>query len=123
MAESARKRRNEFFEGLLGAMDEGLQAMREGRKLTRRTVMKVTPAPRMTPRKIVRLRKQLHVSQPVFASLLNVAPQTVRAWEQGRTKATGATLRLLHLIQEDPERFAQIVTRKGSRNSERIFAG
>jgi hypothetical protein len=35
--------------------------------------------------------------------LINVASQTVQAWEQGRNLPTSATLRLLQLSEENPD--------------------
>jgi len=34
-------------------------------------------------RQIRRIRGDLRLSQPVFAKLLKVSPETVKAWEQG----------------------------------------
>lgn len=45
----------------------------------------------------------LGVSQILFAGLLNVAVQTVHAWEQGGRKPSGVALRLLHVAQDRPQ--------------------
>ena len=96
-------KKNEFFEGLRDALIEGAAAIREGKVLTVRQV-KLPPAPKpMSPKQIVTLRKtKLRVSQRVFARLANTAPQTVHAWEQGRTKPSGSALRVLHLFDDKP---------------------
>jgi putative transcriptional regulator len=41
------------------------------------------------------------MSQPVFASLLNVKTTTVRAWEQGQRSPDGAASRLLEILSKD----------------------
>lgn len=41
------------------------------------------------------------MSQPVFASLLNVKAATVRAWEQGQRVPDGAPARLLEILAGD----------------------
>ena len=51
---------------------------------------------------IARLRAKLALSQPVFASALNVSPETVRAWEQGKRVPDGAAVRLLQVAEEHP---------------------
>ena len=43
------------------------------------------------------------LSQPIFAAALNVSPETVRAWEQGKREPDGPTLRLLEVAEQHPE--------------------
>lgn len=69
--------------------------------VTARTVH-AAPPPRYTSRKIAKLRKNLSLSQPVFAMALNVSPATVRAWEQGQREPDGATTRLLQIFEKQP---------------------
>jgi len=58
----------------------------------------------MSAEQIAELRHNvLGVSQHLFARMLNVAPQTVRAWEQGGRTPSGSALRLLALARERPE--------------------
>jgi putative transcriptional regulator len=60
------------------------------------------PAPKWTKNSIKKLREEVfHMSQPVFASLLNVKPATVRAWEQGQRTPDGAASRLLEILSND----------------------
>ncbi|KKL67005.1 hypothetical protein LCGC14_2139300 [marine sediment metagenome] len=51
----------------------------------------------------------LGVSQKLFASLLNVAVQTVHAWEQNRCKPSGSVLRLLQMAQENPDQLEDLI--------------
>jgi putative transcriptional regulator len=57
------------------------------------------PVHALSPNKIKTLRKRHKVSQPVFAAYLNVSAATVKAWEQGAKKPTGASLKLLNLVE------------------------
>lgn len=41
--------------------------------------------------------------QAVFARLINDSVQTVHAWEQGRGRPSGPTLRFLRLLERRPE--------------------
>lgn len=52
---------------------------------------------------IKRIRSQLKLSQPVFAKLLNVSPETIKAWEQGKRIPDGAAVRLLEVAEDHPE--------------------
>ncbi len=103
------RKQNEFFEGIRDGMLGVIDAMEKGRRLQHHEVEIPEPKP-MSSREIVDLRKNLlKTSQRVFADLVNVAPQTVQAWEQGRNLPTGAALRLLRLTQNDPSILARIL--------------
>ncbi len=52
-----------------------------------------------TPEKIVSLRKRLKLSQAALASLFNISPSTVQKWESGNKKPTGASKKLLNIIE------------------------
>lgn len=99
-----------MFEGLRDALKEGVEDLRRNRKLTVRDVVLPDPPRSMSPGQITRLRRRkLAVSQAVFARLMNTAPQTVHAWEQGRNKPSGSALRLLRLVDESPELFTELL--------------
>lgn len=53
----------------------------------------------MPPQKIKSLREQAHVSQAVFAAVLNTSISTVQKWEIGDKKPSGPSLKLLNLIE------------------------
>jgi DNA-binding transcriptional regulator YiaG len=73
------------------------------RKLTLRTFRVTRPAPKFTPEQIVKLREERKLSRPLFARLLNVPAVTVRKWESGERKPSGAALRLLQIMQTQPD--------------------
>lgn len=60
----------------------------------------VPPLPPLRPEEIKQIRGSVHVSQPVFAALLNTSVSTVQKWEIGQKRPTGTTLKLLHLVQK-----------------------
>lgn len=64
---------------------------------------RVEPPPQYVPKRIRGIRDHMALSQPVFAAALNVSPETVRAWEQGKREPDGATLRLLEIAELHPE--------------------
>jgi DNA-binding transcriptional regulator YiaG len=61
------------------------------------------PAPDYTPEQIVTIRNGLKFSQQVFARVLNVSPETEKAWEQGKAPPTGSAKRLLEIAEKYPE--------------------
>lgn len=52
-----------------------------------------------SPEKIISLRKKLRLSQAALASIFNISPSTVQKWEQGNKKPTGASRKLLDIIE------------------------
>ena len=60
------------------------------------------PEVHITTLQIKHIRKQMNLSQTVFAKLLNVSPSSIRQWEQGKRKPTGATKILLELLKKSP---------------------
>ncbi len=62
----------------------------------------VPAAPAYSYRRVAKLRARMRLSQPLFAQALNVSPETVRAWEQGKRRPEGAALRLLQLTEQEP---------------------
>lgn len=77
--------------------------------LTARDV-NVSPAPGLSSEAIAEIRGRLGLSQAVFAQALNVSPDTVRGWEQGKRVPDGASLRLLELAEQHPEWVLDAVT-------------
>lgn len=65
----------------------------------------VEPPPLYDAARIRALRAKLDLSQAVFAQALNVSDKTVKSWEQGSSPPSGATLRLLEMVEEHPESF------------------
>ena len=87
---------------LLNSLQEAVK-MERGEIVGREVVRKLSkPAPKWTKKGIKKLREEVfQMSQPIFASLLNVKPATVRAWEQGQRTPDGAASRLLEILSKD----------------------
>lgn len=95
-----KKRR--MAEGLLKGLQQAAQMERDELEGRERVRTLSRPAPKWSRHEIRRLRTEVfHMSQPVFASLLNVKPATVRAWEQGQRVPDGAAARLLEVLAAD----------------------
>jgi putative transcriptional regulator len=58
------------------------------------------PVEPLRPDQIKKIREASHVSQAVFARLLNTSLSTVQKWEIGQKRPTGTALKLLHLVQK-----------------------
>jgi putative transcriptional regulator len=91
-------------DGLLLGLQQAVDMKSE--KIKGRETLKVLsrPAPKWTKTKIKKLRTEIFgMSQPIFASLLNVKTATVRAWEQGQRVPDGAASRLLEILALDSD--------------------
>lgn len=102
------KKKTTFGEQFLESAREAVQIERGQMKparVTRYTAAgtEVEPPPQYVPDRIKEIRNQMALSQPVFAAALNVSPETVRAWEQGKREPEGPTLRLLEVAEHHPE--------------------
>lgn len=82
---------------------EGALAYERGERVDLRTTELPPPAKRLRPQEIRQIRRSLRASQPVFARLLNVSPNTVRGWEQGVRRPRQAALKLLNVARRHPE--------------------
>jgi putative transcriptional regulator len=103
-----RRRKPTFGQRLLASAREAAQIARgeiEPARVTRYTVAQahVEPPPPYGAARIREIRDQMELSQPVFAAALNVSPETIRAWEQGKRAPDGPTLRLLEVAERHPE--------------------
>jgi putative transcriptional regulator len=86
------------------AIHETMEALHGAGTVTKQTMREfdaacLTPVEVLSPEEIRLLRQREHISQPVFASYLNVSRNLVSDWERGVKKPGGPALRLLTVIQ------------------------
>lgn len=60
----------------------------------------LTPVKPLSPRQIAAIRKREEVSQAVFARHLGLSVNLVSQWERGEKKPSGASLKLLTLVDK-----------------------
>ena len=87
---------SEMKDTALGLQRIGLIDKRRMNELEALTTLKIEE---MTPEKIKSLREKEHVSQAVFASVLNMSLSTVQKWEIGEKRPSGPSLKLLSLVE------------------------
>ena len=108
-------RRTSMGAAIIEALDEaivyssGTETGATVRTVTARRAMRA-PAPRYRKGEIIRLRKLMKLSQPVFADALNVSSASVKSWEQGVNEPSGAALRLLQIAERHPEVILEGIT-------------
>jgi putative transcriptional regulator len=96
------KKRVKVFRELHDSLRDAL-AYEQGQQVDLRTT-ELPPAPRkLRPQDIREIRKALNASQILFATFLNVSPNTIRSWEQGTRRPQGADLKLLAIARKNPQ--------------------
>ena len=91
---------------LFAELREGVAALadsRKGKRTLRTHSVAFKPAPKMTPRALLRVRKQLMVSRAVFAAYLRTNVRTLENWEQGRAKPNAQAALLVRLVEKFPD--------------------
>jgi putative transcriptional regulator len=66
------------------------------------------------------LRKRLGLSQRQFAHRFNFPVSTLRQWEQGKRRPSGAALALLHVIAYQPAVATRAVIRARTASADRV---
>lgn len=94
------------FNDLLESVKEGVDFARG--KITARKFTINDSRPELNPGDIGAIREELHVSQAVFAKMLNVSKSTAVSWERGNRKPSGAAVRLLQIARKQPRVLMEI---------------
>ena len=95
--------------GLVQALRQGIDALREGRQ-PRVTRVRIKAPPSYTGAQVARIRaKKLHQTQSAFAMTLGVSRSAVRSWEQKQRRPSGAVCRLIQLADKKPEILKQLI--------------
>lgn len=91
---------------LFGELVEGVNALaeaREGKRTLRTHPADYKPAPRLTAKEVVAVRKRLQVSRGLFASFLRTNLRTLENWEQGRARPNPQAALLIRLVNRFPD--------------------
>ena len=89
----------------LGAIHETMEALHRIGAINKITMREfdeacLVPVQELKPEEIRLLREREQVSQPVFATYLNVSRNLVSDWERGKRKPGGPALKLLNVVQK-----------------------
>jgi putative transcriptional regulator len=95
------KKRNLFNEMMTGIAE--MAAHREGKITLRHVDVESMPAPTVTAKEIVALRKKMRMSQQVFARRIRTSPETLRNWEQDKSKPNAQAALLIRLVKQYPD--------------------
>jgi len=90
----------------MAAIHETMAALHDAGAIDKQTMRGfdeacLTPIRPLKPKEIKAIREREHVSQTVFATYLNVTSSLVSKWERGEKKPSGASLKLLSLVEKN----------------------
>ena len=94
-------KRNVFAE-----LTEGMAALaesREGKRTLRTHAVEFKPAPTVTPKELIRVRRSLNMSRALFAVYLRTNVRTLENWEQGPAKPNAQGVLLINLVKLFPD--------------------
>lgn len=99
------KRSKTYKSDAFAAIHETVSEMYDAEVISKSTMRMfdktcLTPVHEFLPEEIESLRKKEKVSQAVFAHYLNVSKESVSLWERGQKKPSGASLKLLALVEK-----------------------
>jgi putative transcriptional regulator len=98
---------------LFAELSEGMAALteqREGKRTLRTHAVVYKPAPKVTPRELVRMRERLNLSRALFAVYLRTNVRTLENWEQGRAKPNAQAAVLINLVKQYPDTVQRLAT-------------
>ena len=111
MKKTKKEQKTKLGQGLLKGLREAVAY--QNKKIDLRTTAVEIPdvPPDFNKSDVKKVREQLNVSQPIFAQILGVSDDTVKAWERGANKPSGSSARLIQIAKEDPQTFKLIMQR------------
>ncbi len=101
--------KRDLFAELMQGLDEMAQ-QRQGKVTLRKVAVETKPVPVITAQEIVELRQKLHLSQSVFAQRLRLNPETLKNWEQSKSKPNGQAALLIKLVEKYPDMIERLAS-------------
>ena len=98
---------------LFAELSEGMAALaeaRQGKRTLRTHAVEYKPAPKVTPKELVRVREDLKISRALFAVYLRTNVRTLENWEQGRAKPNAQAALLINLVKRYPDTVQRLAT-------------
>lgn len=98
---------------LFAELGEGMTALaeaRQGKRTLRTHAIEYKPAPKVTPKELIRLREDLQISRALFAAYLRTNARTLENWEQGRAKPNAQAALLINLVKRFPDTVQRLMT-------------
>ena len=96
------RKKRDLFDELMEGLD-ALAEQRAGKRTLRTHSVKLKPAPKISPRELAKLRKDMNLSRGLFAGYLRTNVRTIENWEQGRARPNAQAALLIRMVQRYPD--------------------
>jgi putative transcriptional regulator len=100
------KKRDLFSEMMQGVKD--MELHRKGKITLRQFSAESLSVPKVSASEIVALRSKLNMSQQVFARRFRTSAETLRNWEQDKSKPNAQAAILIKLVAQYPDMFDRL---------------
>ena len=107
------KRASSARRNLFAELSEGMAALaeaRQGKRTLRTHAIEYRPAPKVTPKELIRVRENLKISRALFAIYLRTNVRTLENWEQGRARPNAQAALLINLVKRYPDTVERLST-------------
>lgn len=101
------KKKRDLFTELTEGFD-ALAEQRAGKRTLLTHSVKTKPAPKISPRELAKVRKDMNLSRGLFAGYLRTNVRTLENWEQGRAKPNAQAALLIRLVQRYPDTVSRL---------------
>lgn len=91
------------FEQLMESLEEAVNHVKGKKTKVTVTRWEIKPVKVFSASAVKRIRKNVRLSQPLFAELLGVSVKTVRSWEQGLSTPSRSSARLLEALDRSKD--------------------
>jgi putative transcriptional regulator len=98
---------------LFAELSEGVAALadaRRGKRTLRTHAIEYKPAPKVTPKELIRVHEELKISRALFAVYLRTKVRTPENREQGRAKPNAQAALPLNLVKRYPDTVQRLAT-------------
>jgi putative transcriptional regulator len=96
------KKKRDLFAELTEGFD-ALAEQRAGKRTLRTHTVNAKAAPKISPRELTKVRKDMNLSRGLFAGYLRTNVRTLENWEQGRAKPNAQAALLIRMVQRYPD--------------------
>lgn len=95
------------YDSIMTGLNEAV-AYEKGVQTAHSATITIAPIPSISAAEIKALRKNLNMTQNIFAAVLGVSIKTVEAWEKGTNSPAGTARRMMSMLCADsklPEKY------------------
>ena len=106
-----KNKKNDVESSIIAGLQE-IVDYKKGKISLRTTEVELPKKPKpISKKEIKEIREEvLEVSQSIFALYMGVSDETIKAWEQGKSKPKGPSLRLLHVAKKGKNTFLELIS-------------